>query len=89
MRQLVDGTKLIGTVSAATRPSGKYKAVWDGKDDQGNLVPQGKYTLYVEAAREHGTHQLASETITIGPRRQRGSLKGNTEIKSVQFEYEP
>jgi len=30
VRRLVDGTKLIGTVSAATRPPGKYKAVWDG-----------------------------------------------------------
>jgi FAD:protein FMN transferase len=89
VRRLVDGTKLIGTVSAATRPPGKYKTVWDGKDDHGNFVPQGKYTLYIEAAREHGTHQLASETITIGPKRQQGSLKGNTEIKSVEFEYKP
>jgi thiamine biosynthesis lipoprotein len=89
VRQLVDGTKLIGTVSAATRPPGKYKAVWDGKDDQGNLVTQGKYTLHIEAAREHGTHQLASATITIGLQPQRGSLEGNTEIKSVQFEYVP
>jgi FAD:protein FMN transferase len=89
VRQLVDGTKLIGTVSAATRPPGKYKAVWDGKDDHGNFVPQGAYTLYVEAAREHGTHQLASETITIGLKPQQGSLKGNTEIKYVEFEYKP
>jgi FAD:protein FMN transferase len=89
VRRLVDGTKLIGTVSAATRPPGKYKAVWDGKDDHGNFVPQGTYTLYIEAAREHGSHQLASETITIGPKSQQGSLKGNTEINSVEFEYEP
>lgn len=89
LRRLVDGTKLIGTVSAATRPPGKYKTVWDGKDDQGNFVPQGKYTLYVEAAREHGTHQLASESVTIGQQPQQGALKGNTEIKYVQFEYKP
>jgi FAD:protein FMN transferase len=89
VRRLVDGTKLIGTVSAATRPPGKYKAVWDGKDDHGNFVPQGTYTLYIEAAREHGSHQLASETITIGLKTQQGSLKGNTEIKFIDFEYEP
>jgi thiamine biosynthesis lipoprotein ApbE len=89
VRRLVDGTKLIGAVSAATRPPGKYKVVWDGKDDHGNFVPQGTYTLYIEAAREHGSHQLASETITIGPKSQQGSLKGNTEIKSVEFEYKP
>lgn len=89
VRRLVDGTKLIGTVSAATRPPGKYKAVWDGKDDHGNFVPRGTYTLYIEAAREHGTHQLASETITIGLKPLQGSLKGNTEIKTVEFEYKP
>jgi thiamine biosynthesis lipoprotein ApbE len=89
VRRLVDGTKLIGTVSAATRPPGKYKAVWDGKDDHGNFVSQGTYTLYVEAAREHGSHQLDSETITISLKPQQGSLKGNTEIKSVEFEYKP
>ncbi|MCA9069635.1 MAG: DUF2271 domain-containing protein, partial [Planctomycetaceae bacterium] len=58
IRQLVEEKKLIGTISAATKPPGKYKAVWDGKDNAGKLVKKGKYTLYIEAAREHGTYQL-------------------------------
>ncbi len=89
VRQLVDKQKLIGTVSAATRPAGIYQAVWDGKDDQGKLVKQGKYTLYIEAAREHGTYQLASETVVVGTEKQAGKLKGNEEIKSASFEYNP
>jgi thiamine biosynthesis lipoprotein len=89
VRQLVDDKKLIGTVSAATRAPGSYKAVWDGKDDQGKLVKQGKYTLYIEAAREHGTYQLASATVVVGAKKQEGTLKGNAEIKSAAFKYQP
>ncbi|QDU29246.1 Thiamine biosynthesis lipoprotein ApbE precursor [Anatilimnocola aggregata] len=89
VRQLVDGKKLIGTVSAATRAPGSYKAVWDGKDDQGKLVKQGKYTLYIEAAREHGTYQLASATVVVGTKKQEGTLRGNAEIKSAAFKYQP
>ncbi|MFN5625729.1 MAG: DUF2271 domain-containing protein, partial [Planctomyces sp.] len=34
------------------------KVAWDGRDDKGDLLQSGKYTLYIEAAREHGTYQL-------------------------------
>jgi hypothetical protein len=89
VRQLVDGSKLIGTVSAATRLPGRYKAVWDGKDDQGKLVAKGEYTLYIEAAREHGTYQLIRQSLTLGTKALEGNLKGNEEIKSARFVYQP
>jgi FAD:protein FMN transferase len=89
VRQLVDDKKLIGTVSGATRAPGSYKAVWDGTDDQGKFVKQGKYTLYIEAAREHGTYQLTSATVAVGAKKQEGTLKGNAEIKSAAFKYQP
>ncbi|MDA7951028.1 MAG: DUF2271 domain-containing protein [Pirellulaceae bacterium] len=38
----------------ATRGPGSYDFVWDGKDDQGNMMPQGTYTFHVEVSREHG-----------------------------------
>ncbi len=88
-RKLANGSNLIGTISAATKPPGIYKAVWDGKDDNGKLVKQGKYTLFVEAAREHGTYQLMSKEILIGEESQQGDLNKNAEIKSVHFEYIP
>jgi hypothetical protein len=89
VRQLVDGSKLIGTVSAATRPPGRYKAVWDGKDDQGKPVAKGEYTLYIEAAREHGTYRLIRQSLTLGTKVLEGNLKGNEEIKSARFVYQP
>ena len=50
----------VTSITVATRSAGNYSLVWDGKDDAGQFVNQGKYTVFVEAAREHGTYQLMS-----------------------------
>lgn len=58
-----------GQLSAVTRPSrvpGKYAITWDGKDDAGNLVGQGKYTIKIEVSREHGGHSLQEISLTLG-----------------------
>ncbi len=88
-RKLTNGSNLIGTVSAATKPPGAYKAIWDGKDDHGKTVKHGKYTLFVEVAREHGTYQLMRKEVVIGQEPHAGDLGQNVEIKSVHFEYLP
>lgn len=31
---------------------------WDGKDNAGKLVKAGKYTVLIEAVREHGTDRI-------------------------------
>jgi thiamine biosynthesis lipoprotein ApbE len=86
-RQVVDDTNLVDTVSRATRPPGKYRAVWDGKDDHGKPVTTGKYTIYIEAAREHGTYQVLSKALTIDNKLFTEELPGNVEIKSATLEY--
>ena len=53
------------TTSGATRSAGSYSVVWDGTDIDGNLVAQGDYVLYVEAAREHGPYEITSSPITV------------------------
>mgnify|MGYP003345772462 CR=1 FL=1 len=65
-RMLVDETKLIGTISKPTRNPGNYKVAWDGRDDHGKLLTEGNYTLFIEAAREHGTYQLMKLPFEIG-----------------------
>lgn len=87
LRQLADGGDLVATVSAATRMPGDYKVVWNGKDDQNQKVRQGQYTLFIEAAREHGTYQLIRKDLTIGKQPLRGDLGSNVEIKSASFAY--
>lgn len=80
------GNSNIISTTGATRPPGKYTLKWDGKDDQGNFVKQGTYTVYIEAAREHGTHQLMRQEITV-KKPQHYDLAGNTEISAASLDY--
>ena len=84
--QFNEGANNISSTSSATRSPGKYALKWDGKDDAGNLVPAGIYTVYVEAAREHGTHQLMSQEINV-KKQKHFDLTGNIEIASVSLDY--
>ena len=87
LAKLAEETDLVATISEATRKSGKDSATWDGLDDNESLVKPGSYTLYIEAAREHGTHQLIKEEITVADKTFKKQLKGNVEIKSAMLSY--
>lgn len=87
LRLLSDETKLIGTISKPTRNPGNYKVDWDGKDDHGKVLKEGKYTLYIEAAREHGTYQLIKYPFELGDKAFDEELKGNVEIKTAKVSF--
>jgi FAD:protein FMN transferase len=78
---------LVHTIARATRQPGKYSVVWDGKDDKGNLVAAGDYTVLIEAAREHGTYQIIRQPVTLAGKPFVEELKGNVEIKSASLAY--
>ena len=78
---------LVHTIARATRQPGKYSVVWDGKDDKGKLVAVGKYTVSIEAAREHGTYQIIRQPVTITGKPFVEEPKGNVEIKSATIAY--
>lgn len=88
-RRTMSELNLIGTISAATKPPGIYKAVWDGKDDEGQWVPKGTYKLYIETAREHGTYQIQNKEVVIGEEAVTGELGTTVEFKDVKFSYRP
>jgi len=85
LRSMAEGTDLAATVASATRPAGKYTIKWDGKDQAGKPVKPGKYTVYLEAAREHGTYQLLRQEIDLTSP-QAFSLSGGTEIAAASIE---
>lgn len=58
-------TALVDAVSGATQKPGHYKLHWDGKDDQGQMLATGNYTLFVEAAREQGGRSLAKHAFQL------------------------
>ena len=89
IRAFVDETDLIETMSRSTRPPGKYGVVWDGKDDAGQPVPYGAYTIRIEAAREHGTHQVMRAEVELGQQAFTKELEGNVEVSGARISYGP
>jgi FAD:protein FMN transferase len=76
------------SVSSATRPPGKYPLRWDGNDANGKPVHPGRYTICIEAAREHGTYQIMRQEIDFDGRTPRQiSIPGNTEIAGATLDY--
>jgi hypothetical protein len=75
------------SIASATRSPGKYTFHWDGKDDTGKPAAPGKYTVFIEAAREHGTYQLMRQDMDFSGTPAKVDLKGNTEIAGASLDY--
>lgn len=82
-----EDTRVLNSVSSATRPPGKYKFRWDGKDNFGKLVRAGKYNVMIEAAREHGTDQLMHQEIDFNGSPKQFQIPGGVEIASASLDY--
>jgi thiamine biosynthesis lipoprotein ApbE len=87
VRNLTEGTDISGTVSSATRAPGAYTLKWDGKDNAGKLVKAGKYTVVVEAAREHGGHSLLKQEIDFNGTAAKLTLPASEELGAVELDY--
>jgi thiamine biosynthesis lipoprotein len=86
-RAMADGTDIIGSVASATRSPGSYTFKWDGKDQQGNLVKPGPYTVCIEASREHGTYQLLRQEMDFSGVARQVALPGGTEVTAASLNY--
>jgi thiamine biosynthesis lipoprotein ApbE len=78
---------LVRAVTAATRGPGKYNLVWDGKDDKGNALPQGTYTVRVEVHREFGAHLRQSGKIECKDAPATAKLDKNAETAQTVVEF--
>ena len=82
------GGDLSPSIASATRSPGKYTLRWDGMNDKGAPVKPGKYTIVIEAAREHGRYDLMRQEINWDGRTvQQFSLPAGNEIAGVQLDY--
>ena len=79
--------KLVDSVSRPTRPPGQYSLKWDGLDDAGKKVAQGKYVLNIEAAREKGGHTVQRLELTLGADGAVTETKPDGEIGRVRASY--
>jgi thiamine biosynthesis lipoprotein len=51
-----DNPKLVDAITRPTRGPGAYSFTWDGRDDNRQPLPLGRYTINIEASREGGGH---------------------------------
>lgn len=87
MRAMTEGTQIAATISSATRGPGNYTLKWDGRDAQGQALPAGDYTLYIEAAREHGTHQVIKHSFSLPQASGHADFAGNVEIAAASVDF--
>ena len=78
---------LVNAVTRPTRPPGAYSLEWDGKDDNGRALPQGRYTVNIEAAREHGGHSLQRIDIDAGATPADGDAAAQQELGAARVSY--
>lgn len=87
LRAMSEGTEILNSVTSATRSPGKYTFKWDGKDNAGKLVKQGKYTVLVEAAREHGGYNIVRREIDFNGEPSQAQLPAGGELGAVTLDY--
>ena len=75
------------TTSGASRAAGTYSVAWDGKDDKGNALPQGTYTVRVEVHREFGDHVRQSGKIECKDKAATTRLEKNSETAETVIEF--
>lgn len=78
---------LVDVVSRPTRAPGRYTVSWDGTDDQGRRVPQGRYVLHVEAARQYGGHSHRSSELSLNTTALERALPGEGELGATRLTY--
>jgi len=86
------GRALPGGVDALakpTRPPGKYSLVWDGRDAKGKPMPQGRYTVHIEASREHGGHSYQTFDVTLGAQAVSQEAPASQELGPATVRYGP
>ena len=87
LRAMSEGTEILNSVTSATRSPGKYTFKWDGKDNAGKLVKEGRYTVLVEAAREHGGHNVVKRDIDFNGAPVQAQLPAEGELGAVALDY--
>jgi thiamine biosynthesis lipoprotein len=56
----------VENLTHPTKPPGSYHVLWDGLDDAGRPVAQGRYTINIEASREKGGHGVQRIVLDLG-----------------------
>ena len=83
------GGRGVDAVAKPTRRPGRYSLVWDGRDDKGQPAPQGRYTVHIEASREHGGHAYQTLDVALGAQAVNAEAPGADELGPAAVHYGP
>ncbi|WP_233080329.1 DUF2271 domain-containing protein [Rheinheimera soli] len=78
----------IDQIAGATQKPGTYQLKWDGRDQQGAVVPWGQYQLHLEVAREHGGHEHLTLPLNWQADLQPVQQKGEAELGLVRLQLQ-
>jgi thiamine biosynthesis lipoprotein len=87
LRAMSEGAEILNSVTSATRSPGRYSFKWDGKDNGGKPVKSGRYTVLVEAAREHGGYSLDRHEMNFTGDPAQAQLPPDVELGAVSLDY--
>lgn len=87
MRAMAEGSEIPKSLTGATRSPGKYTLKWAGKDNAGKPVKPGKYTVFIEATREHGTDQIMRQEFDFNGTPKQATLQGGVELAGATIDY--
>ena len=79
----------VQAMARPTRAPGRYHVVWDGRDDAGVPVGHGRYTINIEASREHGGHSFQSVALDLGEDRFSETIEAQNEIGAAVVRFGP
>ncbi len=88
VRTRAEGGDITNTVSAATRPPGKYTLKWDGTDNHGKPVKAGKYTIMIEASREHGGYDIFHQEMDFNGQPSQHTFPAGNELGAITLDYQ-
>jgi thiamine biosynthesis lipoprotein ApbE len=86
-RAAAGGPSLIDTVTQPTRPPGTYTVVWDGRNDQGALVEQGEYVIYLESVRQGSSSFVTQQAFTFGTTPFQATMADYAGFSGIQLDF--
>lgn len=78
----------VDSIAQPSRKPGEYRLMWDGKNDAGQQLPAGEYTVHVEAAREHGDHSYQQLPLKVAPMASQQQVNADKELGRLILRFD-
>jgi thiamine biosynthesis lipoprotein ApbE len=87
LRRAAHGGNLIDSATQPTRAPGTYTVVWDGRDDQGQLVEQGEYFICLESVRQSSSSFFTQQAFTFESTPFQATIPDYAGFSGIQLDF--